>query len=288
MTLSPGTARYRDYYSSRPDAEDTDRAFREAPPGEFADCAREQRFVDSTFALIAGMRGSVRGPVAADRVRLDPADARDALSSLAASLGAVLSGTIDSRLDFAYSIRGRGERYGMPVERLLRHTFLIVFEMDREETAQAPRPRQSVEVVKAYLKAAVAANTTAAWIRALGWEAVAHIDGESELVMPPAAEAAGLGELGRHGLLVTRDYGSRVRLSAVTTDLPLIAGVPDSIVRNGLSRFCAGCGNCAAACPAGAIPEAAGESLNHEFCFGQWKRYGTDCGICLAVCPFSG
>lgn len=287
MTLRPGTEKYVDYYSSRPENEDTDRAFRNAPPGEFADHLLEQRFIDSTFALIAGMRGAVRGAVSADRVEMDPAAARDTLAGLAVSLGATLAGAAESSLEFAYTVRGRGERYGLPVHMLPRCTFVMVFEMDREETATAPQPRQSVEVVKAYLKAAVAANTVAAWIRRLGWDAVAHIDGESELVLPPAAAAAGLGEMGRHGLLVTGEYGSRVRLSAVTTDLPLAADEPASVVGHGLPRFCDSCGRCAASCPAGAIPVTAGERVDHEACFGQWKRYGTDCGICLKVCPFS-
>ncbi|RKX78985.1 MAG: hypothetical protein DRZ90_09340 [Spirochaetes bacterium] len=39
------------------------------------------------------------------------------------------------------------------------------------------------------------------------------------MVLPPSAAAAGLGEIGRHGLLVTKNYGSRVRISAVTTNL---------------------------------------------------------------------
>ena len=113
-----------------------------------------------------------------------------------------------------------------------------------------------------------------------------HIDGESEIALPPAAVAAGLGEIGRHGLLVMKKFGSRVRLSAVTTDLPLPFDEPVLIEKEGLADFCVRCGKCSLECPANAIP-VGHDSVDHEACFGAWKRFGTDCGICLAVCPFS-
>ena len=49
---------------------------------------------------------------------------------------------------------------------------------------------------------------------------------------------AGLGELGRNGQLITRDFGSSVRISKVFTDLPLI---PDRPVDLGVQRFCEQC-----------------------------------------------
>lgn len=289
MTLRPGTDRFNTYYQTHPEFEDIDRGFRNAGPGRYADRIAENCLVDSTFSLIAGLRPGVRGSVAEVRVDTASPESRESLDGLALSLNASLTGVCPSDPDFAYSVRGRGERYGQPVESLPENIFVMAFEMNKEETMTAPDPRQSVEVVKVYLKAAVAALTIAGWIRSLGWEAVAHIDGESELILPPVAARAGLGELGRHGLLVTREFGSRVRLSAVTTDMPLSASVPSVLVPRGLAGFCDKCGRCAKACPAGAIPTNGKDSgrVNHEACFSIWKEYGTDCGICLAVCPFS-
>jgi epoxyqueuosine reductase QueG len=61
---------------------------------------------------------------------------------------------------------------------------------------------------------------------------------------------AGLGELGRFGYLITRKFGPRVRLAAVTTDLPLIADKPADI---GVEDFCRDCKKCALCCPSNSI-----------------------------------
>ena len=235
MTLEPGSDRYQSYYRNHPDLESVDQIFRNADPGKYADWKLENRFVDSTFSFIASLRPQVRGPVEADRQDILPTDACERLTGLAESLGASSAAAIPSDLELAYSVRGRGERHGLPVATLPAHTFVMTFEMDREETQTAPDPRQSVEVVKVYLKAAIAALSVAKWIRSLGWQAVAHIDGESELVLPPVAARAGLGEIGRHGLLVTKKYGSRVRLSAITTDMPIETSAIEPIVPGGLA-----------------------------------------------------
>ncbi len=293
MELVPGSQRFQEYYKNNPEKDDVDRSFREAPPGEFSHHILENQFIDETFGLLADMRQFVRGPVADKLSDISPEEAVVFLKHNALKQGAVLTGVTESRENLFYAVRGRGSRYGEPVNRLLPRILVFVFEMDKEEIHQAPEPRQSAEVVRTYLKAASVALSAARFIRSLGWEAVAHMDGEAEVVLPPSAAAAGLGEIGRHGLLVTKKYGSRVRISAVTTNLLLPVDKTARIVPKGLSAFCDSCGKCAAACPAGAIsPDAAvnviGRHVNHEACFSTWKRYGTDCGICLAVCPFSG
>ena len=91
---------------------------------------------------------------------------------------------------------------------------------------------------------------------------------------------------------MTKDYGPRVRLGAVTTDLPLI---PDKPVDIGAEEFCRICKKCAHCCPSNSIPledqeEANGTlrwKLNAETCFDYWGKVGTDCNICMRVCPWS-
>ncbi len=112
-------------------------------------------------------------------------------------------------------------------------------------------------------------------------------------IMPPLAADAGLGEVGRIGYLMTKDFGPRVRLSAVTTDIPLI---PDKPVDIGAEDFCRICKKCATTCPSRSIPleddmtEFNGSlrwKTNAETCFAYWGRIGTDCCICMKVCPWS-
>jgi epoxyqueuosine reductase len=108
-----------------------------------------------------------------------------------------------------------------------------------------------------------------------------------------AATRAGLGWIGRHCQLITRRFGSWVRLATVFVDTEIPCGPP--IQRN----FCGSCMRCVEACPAKAlkgngwypgIPRD--ELLDVQACDG-WKKEnyfhynkGHVCGICTAVCPF--
>ena len=83
-------------------------------------------------------------------------------------------------------------------------------------------------------------------------------------------------------------------LAVVTTDMPLLPGSPDPagpIVKS----FCEACGRCARDCPGRAIPAGPedlsslnGWPLDGEACYETWRKMGTDCGICISTCPFTG
>ena len=74
--------------------------------------------------------------------------------------------------------------------------------------------------------------------------------------------------------------------------MPLLADKPVDL---GVEKFCEGCMKCADSCPSKSIPQ--GEKtlvngvrkwkLNEETCFDYWAKVGTDCSICMGVCPFS-
>jgi epoxyqueuosine reductase QueG len=108
----------------------------------------------------------------------------------------------------------------------------------------------------------------------------------------PAAIDAGLGELSRAGNLITKEFGTRIRLGAITTDADLIADAPADI---GATEFCEACGKCARQCPLGAIPRGGREVVNGslrwavhpEKCYEYWTRSGTHCSLCLSCCPWS-
>ncbi len=105
----------------------------------------------------------------------------------------------------------------------------------------------------------------AEWLENEGWEATPVMCYPPE--MPPqgiavrrgqpapnvnidldyAAVAAGLGEIGRHGVFLSPRFGPRQRFQVVLTDAPLD---PDPLCERSV---CGGCGQCIAACPLGAI-----------------------------------
>lgn len=296
IELVPGTSKYREYYSRNPFLQEIDDSLRSGEEGKFSRRLPEAPMVEATFDLISRLRPLVREAPAAgpSPAGIPPNELTSFLHTQARSYGAVRSGGVETEERFFYSVRGRGSRYGETVDRLLPKAFVMAFRMDKREISTAPAIREATEVAGSYLRAAIPALVIAFYLRSIGYEATAHIDGESEVVMPPLAEKAGIGKIGRHGLLVSKTHGSLLRFSVVTTDAPLLAFQPE-VSPFPLEKACEACRKCARMCPAGAIPgesvidrwDSAIRSVDHEACYTMWKRFGTDCGVCLAVCPYS-
>ena len=158
---------------------------------------------------------------------------------------------------------------------------------------RAPDAPAVLESARKYVDGAVIAIQLANLCRRFGYSARAHIDGNYRVIAPLVARSAGLGEIGRMGILMTPNLGPRVRLGVVTTDLPLI---PDArIDAQSMIDFCSVCMKCAVNCPSQAIPYGDREEIDGAYlwkldenrCFHYWNVIGTDCGICMTVCPFS-
>jgi epoxyqueuosine reductase len=108
-----------------------------------------------------------------------------------------------------------------------------------------------------------------------------------------AATLSGLGWIGKCALLITREFGSAVRITTVLTDAALPAGKPCDTSR------CGSCDECVQACPGHAVSGklwSAGitrESLFDAFAcrktaYEQAARIGvheTICGRCIVACP---
>ncbi len=147
-----------------------------------------------------------------------------------------------------------------------------------------------------YSRMAFVASLLAQFIRNLGHQALPC--GNDTALSIPLAIDAGLGELGRNGLLITPQFGPRVRLCKVLTDFPL---KPDNPIDFGVQGFCEKCRRCLENCQAHAISEnrtAEAITLSNnagvmkwqvdgEKCFRFWSETGIDCSVCIKVCPFN-
>ncbi|MDY6872994.1 MAG: reductive dehalogenase domain-containing protein, partial [Chloroflexota bacterium] len=297
--LQPGTSRFKDYYHDHPEHLAPDNDFRRNPGllnsgGVFYDTLLSAS-PEGDFAFTETLREAVDGPVAPERIDADPITLTHLVKSLAAYHGAVDCGVCELQPYHVYSHIGRGTgKYGAPVT--LDHRYAIVFtvEMSHIMISAAPRMPAVMESARQYVEAAKIAVTLAAAIRALGYAARAHIDGNYRVIAPLVAKDAGLGEIGRMGLLMTPRLGPRVRLGVVTTDLPLL--VDQAVFDPAVIDFCLTCQKCAAVCPAKALPFGERETypdgtlrwkVNAENCYTYWTQIGTDCGRCIAVCPYS-
>lgn len=293
-----GTDIFDDYYKKRPEYKNLDDEIRKIPdilsphhiekdPWLFALASAEFDFLEHQITQVSGDKNKVE-------VESSPAENTRKIKNIINYLGSEASGICLLNQAYVYSHVGRGpEPYGKEIE--LNHKYAIVFalEMDTLMISSAPKAPVIVETGKKYVEAARISIIVAMFIRRLGYSARAHIAGSNyQALLPPLAWEAGLGELGRLGILITHKYGPRARLGLVTTELPLIPDKPKAL---GIQDFCQKCQKCARNCPAQAIPygEKIKENgvlkwvLNREECYRFWRKASTDCAVCIYVCPYS-
>jgi len=296
--LKPGTPDYETYYAMRPQNKKSDDKTRSLP-GILSPEAREANplvfdATEATFDLIEQLHSAVQGPVAQQRKAWEAAPGTGYLKGLARYWGARHVGITELKPVHVYSHIGRGRgTYGDPIALDHRHAIAFTVEMDLQLVGTAPAAPTLLESARQYANAAGIAVQLANWIRAMGYPARAHIDGNYRIVAPLVARDAGLGEIGRMGLLMTPDLGPRVRLGVVTTDLPLLPDAPR--YSPPVLDFCRMCRKCADNCPVRAIPtgdraeidSALRWRIDQDLCYRYWCITGTDCARCVAVCPYS-
>jgi epoxyqueuosine reductase len=142
-----------------------------------------------------------------------------------------------------------------------------------------------------YARGTRASYALANWIRWQGYNAQAYPGPMADaLLLVPPAIASGLGELGKHGSLISPEFGAGVRLAGVTTDMPLIATAP---IRFGADDFCQNCQACTTACPPGAIQRQKQMVRGVERWYVDFDKCipyfaeAASCGICIATCPWT-
>lgn len=294
----PGTKTYEKYYNDKPGLKKIDDSIR-GKPGLLAPGSRfydpvKSRYVASLFEIEGQHVNFVDGKVSDKKFEDSPENFTKIIKEQTLHLGADEVGVAKLNPMYVYSHVGRGpEPWGEKIE--LEHQFVICYtvEMDYFKVEEAPKTGTTEETALKYLHCQRISNSIAEFIRNMGYSARAHISGSNyQLMLPPAAYDAGLGEIGRLGYLISRKYGPRVRLGAVTTNLPLKTDKP---VNFGVQDFCEKCNKCAVNCPSGSIPKGNKENvrgvekwrINIESCFKYWQIIGTDCNMCMKVCPFS-
>ena len=120
-----------------------------------------------------------------------------------------------------------------------------------------------------------------------------YSDGGPKVILSHITQAhlAGLGEMGDSGMLITPEYGPRVRLATILTSLPLSG--PEELPKG----ICTHCGRCRKICPSGSIyggrfdlthPERAYRDLDKCTAYrdNNLKTLGSRfCNLCQVICP---
>lgn len=295
--LIPGTQEYDTYYKNHPGKKALDDHFREKPGLLNSKATFHNPYAFSAakaaFFAVRSLRPAINGKVSDHQQEIEPHQAVKFIRSWAKKLGAADCGIALMKDYHFYSVKGRKEQYGMPVSNDHKYGIAITVEMDHQMIVPAPQSPVVMESSQQYFNSGSIAVMIAAFIRELGYPAKAHIDGNYEIICPLVARDAGLGEIGRMGLLMAPRLGPRVRIAVVTTDIPLIIDEP--LNDQTLTEFCTYCKKCAFVCPSKAIPFGERQNIdsvkrwqiNSEACFTYWCIAGTDCTRCMATCPYS-
>ncbi len=218
------------------------------------------------------------------------------IKKIAHELGSVLVGIARLNPDWVYKypMRGRGFKPDEPVDVPEHWQFAIVVGTPMSWDAMLANPTYGTSH-DAYSKSRIAAYRLTSFIKTLGYAARPHTPGASyDLMVPPIMVDAGLGEQGRHSIVITPELGCNFRPAVVTTNLPL---VPDKPIDFGVQDFCKTCKICAENCPSGAITMGEKEDIRgylrypvcSEKCHNFWSSClgNTGCRLCIAVCPYT-
>ena len=186
----------------------------------------------------------------------------------------------------------------LAIPKSMQWAVVMAFEMDPEAVACSPTAINAAAASLGYSQMTLTASSLAEFIRGLGYNAIPCVD-MTALSIPLAIDA-GLGELGRSGLLITPQFGSRIQIAKVITDLPLSVDQP---IEFGAARFCDICQRCAEHCPGKAIssgnptdqplnisnnPGVTKWPVNAVQCMTAGQSLGaTLCSVCIQVCPFN-
>ncbi|MCL1803431.1 MAG: hypothetical protein FWG30_07305 [Eubacteriaceae bacterium] len=163
---------------------------------------------------------------------------------------------------------------------------VLLYEMDEEAVNAAPGVKTFKMSFETYDRLGAITNELTEKIRQMGFAAHASHPMGGLALYPPLASRAGLGSLGKHGMLITPELGPRQRISAVLTN---ISNLPVANNEAVMSDKCASCNACASLCPAGAFYE---EPIKRDYgyttvdidkCVREFSANNA-CSVCLKAC----
>ena len=196
--------------------------------------------VDSVSEMAKGVK-SIRDNPYLDKKSIDR-DTLDELEGYARGLGIT---------DIGYTeVNPRHIFRGYQI--LYKNAIVFTMEMDREKIKAAPSMPSFIEIFRTYYQLGVIVNKVSEFLRERGFNAHAGPAVGGYLNYIPLARDAGLGEIEKNGLLITRKNGPRIRLAAVFTDIENLPFASENQY-GWIREYCESCNICVEKCPPKAI-----------------------------------
>ena len=171
-----------------------------------------------------------------------------------------------------------------------KNAIVLGMEMKWEEIKTAPSINCSIEAFRVYSELGDITIQLTEYLKEQGYKSEAHHPFGGKFLFPPHAVAAGLGIMGRNGLVITPEFGPRQRWAIISTDAEIPART--KIDLQALIDYCKECGACVRECKGGAAYET---PIHHENspvithidrskCIDSLIN-NNYCSYCLKVCP---
>ena len=203
------------------------------------------------------------------------------IKAFAAGLGYISGFT---KIDRRFIAEGRNDKF--PYDTAL----VLGMEMDKKLLDEAPRPGKKLFDFEIYVKSGREIFKVAKFIRARGYKCRVRVPFDGWVKYPPHAITAGLGELGAQGVVITREFGPRLRWGMISIDADIEIDAPVDL---NMAAYCDACRKCIRACPGKAVSNERvwwrgvyKRKINDVKCWPYFTKF-EGCGICLKVCPIN-
>lgn len=166
---------------------------------------------------------------------------------------------------------------------------VLTLEMKRDKIKQAPNINAGKEVWRTYAELGKLVNKIAEFLRNEGFNAQPGPAIGGEVNYPLLAQKAGLGFIGKNGLLISKDNGPSQRIAVVYTDIENLQ-YTDTEEYNWILDFCENCNRCVRKCPANAIfkntkvfEDGSRQHIDYKKCAVPFSD-NMGCSICIKEC----
>jgi NAD-dependent dihydropyrimidine dehydrogenase PreA subunit len=209
-------------------------------------------------------------------------DVTELIRQKARELGYGEVGFTENDRHYVYQSRKPAMKSGLP------NAICLALEQDYLKTQSIPSMAAEETHFGTYFNQGGLSMELTDYIRSLGYRV--QVSGPTWHYGPmiPMFVAAGLGQLGANGQLLSPHFGSRARLQIIFTDANVTHDQP---IDYGIHNFCQVCKVCVDRCPGRALmPEKVWyrgvekNKLVFKRCRPVMARY-LGCGICMKVCP---
>jgi ferredoxin len=181
---------------------------------------------------------------------------------------------------------------------LFRYAVVVCQEMKKDKIDHAPEFEAGKEVMRVYGSLGLVVNDIARWLRKKGVRSHSNHPLGGIINTPSLAGKAGMGWIGRNGMLITPEYGPRQRIAPVFIEHKYFE-FTDNRDHDWIEEYCTMCERCRKECPGEAIyPKSVVRfdnvlgidtmrtCIDRDKCFPFFSET-IGCSICVKVCPFS-